>query len=60
MAEKDYGYVCSVTLTLEMILIQGHDIPLGHGHQVLGILSKSNMTLGSYVPDKVTTDDSLT
>ena len=34
-----------------MTLGQGHDTPLGHGQQVCEILSSSNMTVKSYVPD---------
>ena len=30
---------------------QGHDTRLGHGHQLCEVLSRSNMTMGSFGPD---------
>ena len=35
-----------------MILGQGHDTPLGHGQQMLGILSRSNLAVRSNGPDR--------
>ena len=32
---KDYGIVCTVTLTLEISLGQNHDRPLGHGGTIM-------------------------
>ena len=47
--DMDFGYVCSVTLTLGgMTLGQGHDTPLGNGQQLCDILSRSNMAVKSY------------
>ena len=43
--DMDFGYVCTVSLTLDMTFIQGHDTSLGHGQQLCGILSKSNMSV---------------
>ena len=39
--DMDFGYVCTVTLTLEMTLGEGHDTPLAHGQQLCVILSRS-------------------
>ena len=41
--DTDFEYVCNVTLK-----IQGHETPLGHGHQLCEILSRSNMAIRSY------------
>ena len=51
--DTEFGYVCTVTLTLKVIMTlgQSHDIPLGHGQQLCEILSRSNMAVRSYVPD---------
>ena len=47
---------CDIDLG-DMTLDQGHDTTLGNGQQLCGILSKSNMTEGSYAPDKANVDD---
>ena len=39
--DTDFGYVCTVTLTLEMTLVQGHDTPFGHGQQLCKMLSRA-------------------
>ena len=35
-----------------MILDQGHYTPLGNGQQLFGILSRSNLAVRSYGPDR--------
>ena len=35
----------------DMTLIQGHDIPLGHGQKICEILSWYNLAIRSYGPD---------
>ena len=43
-----FEYVCTVTLTLEiMTLRQGHDTSFGHGQQLCEI-SRSNMAVRNY------------
>ena len=46
--DKDYGYMCSVTLTLG----QGYDTPFQESWITFNILTKSNMTVVSYGLDK--------
>ena len=46
--DTDFGYVCTVTLTLEMSSGQGHATPLSQGHQLWETLSRSNMAVTSY------------
>ena len=50
--DKDHGYVCNVTLILDILGHGqfGHDTSLGHGQQ-FEILSRSNKTVESYGPD---------
>ena len=36
---------------------QNPDTPLGQGQQLSGLLSESNITVGSYLPDKANTYD---
>ena len=50
--DKDFVYVCTVTLPWNMTLGQGHDKTLSHEQQLHEILSRSNMAVRSYGPDK--------
>ena len=43
--------MCTVTLTFQMTLGQGHDTLLGHGQQLWEMLSGSNLAVRSYKPD---------
>ena len=47
-SDIDFGYVCNVTLTLELWPRFNLMTPLGHGQQLCEVLSRSNMEVGSY------------
>ena len=49
--ETNFRNMCTVILTLEMVLGQGHDTHSGHGQQLYEILSRSNLAVRSYGPD---------
>ena len=51
--KTDFRYICTVTLTLETVMIfgQGHDTPLSHGQQLFEVLSRSNLAVRSHDPD---------